>query len=164
MSTAWPPAPKGCRYVLRVARRRPLTWSVGLMCRHGRRWVFTRWNVHGCVAAHFEYCWRRDATRNIHVEAIGCSPVEPPTCQGSRSRCEPVLMEELGRRIELAIKAAEDIVEECLSMFGLSLEDTGYGEHIENEDKTYCGYDRCNPEKKYECDPSAKRCRRVAEQ
>lgn len=162
MSRYWPTPPPGCRYILRVVRRRPLTWSIGLMCRRGRRWVFTRWNVHGCVAAHFEYCWRRDATRNIRVEAIGCSPVEPPTCQGSRSRCEPVLMEELARRIDLAIDAAKGITEDCLNMFGLSLEDTDYGEFVDNEDKTYCGYDRCSAARRYECSPALGRCRRVA--
>ena len=157
MST-WPPAPPGCRYVLRVARRRPLTWSVGLMCRRGRRWVFTRWNVHACVAAHFEYCIRRDRTRNIRVEAVGCEPVEPPTCRGSRQRCEPVLMEELDKRLRAAWRLARDAAEECLEMFGLDLSVTEHGESVENEDKTRCQYDRCEEEYVYVCNSSEKRC------
>ena len=121
-----------------------------------RRWVFTKWELYVCVTAHWEYCKRRDRTRNLDVEAIACEPVPPPPPK--RYHVIPRRGEEM-RRIEEAYARfveewllktaydlameAEGVVDKCLDCFGLSVRDAETGYHWETEDKTRCCYGRC---------------------
>ena len=123
-----------------------MTWTLGLLCYDPatRRWLFARWEVYTCATAHYEYCTRKDRTRNLRVEATSCTPVEPPVCRGSRTRCEKTLEETLAGAIAAAEKHAETLLEQCLGCFGLETLDVEVGYHAETEDTTTCMYDRCD--------------------
>lgn len=134
--------PPHVKVVLRVKKRRPLTWTLGLMERIGRKWYFTRWSLYACTTGHFHYCRRRDRTRNIIVEGTYCVEVEPPECTGPRTKCEPILFEKFELMVKAGFSRAEfELLEECFRCFALYPEDVGY--HVETEDITRCRYNRC---------------------
>ena len=134
--------PPHVKVVLRVKRRRPLTWTLGLMERVGNRWRFARWSLYACCTGHFQYCRRRDRTRNLVLEGTYCVEVERPECVGSRQKCEKVLYERLEASIRAGFARAEsELLEECFRCFAIYPEDVGY--HVETEDIMRCRYNRC---------------------
>ena len=103
---------------------------------------------------HYEYCQRRDPSRNLALEAIGCGEVPEP---------RPVFFEKVPRltselrelellatlriagrlrlEVERALEEAMERAEECVRQFGVHAEEGGAS--FEEDDKTRCCYTRC---------------------
>lgn len=129
---------EGCRVV--IARHGKNCWRLQPICRKRGRWVFVSPRLlHFCCIAHFSYCKRKDATRNIVADGARCIN-EYPVCCGNRKQCERELEDKALYLVETACGEAED---KCIiKCFGVHAEN--YGKFTALDNYEYCCYHRCD--------------------
>lgn len=131
-----------CRFVV-VSLRRRGCYMLRLQCPSGRRWMFARLPFYACVSGRYEYCLRRDKTRNLIVESHKCVPIFtlPIVCIRFGSVLQ-TLAERLVNIIETAWEQAKVAVDECHEEFGVMPEQYGY--YLSMEEYDVCQYNRCD--------------------
>ena len=135
---------EACKVALRLVRRRPLTWTLQLVCKRPLpRFVYP---FFVCGLAHFQYCKRKDHTRNLVVDSLRCDLFDI-RCVGSRDRCEKELYNALD---EAANALARDAEAGChIECFGVEADEYGLFVSVK-EIEEYCCYHRCD--ENWRCD------------